>query len=53
MDENEMAERESLIEGLEELAEELDKIVEHGADILWLKYQGPLVRAAIIALKEK
>ncbi len=51
MDEIEMAERESLIEGLEELAEELDKGMD--ADPSWLKYQGPLVREAITALKEK
>jgi hypothetical protein len=40
-----------LIKELEELAEELEK--EQDADIYWLKYQGPLVRAAIIALQEK
>jgi len=51
MDEIEMAERESLIEALEELAEELDK--GNSMDILWLKYQGPLIREAITALQEK
>jgi hypothetical protein len=51
MDEIEMAERESLIEALEELAEELEK--GEDADTHWLKYQGPLIREAITALQEK
>ena len=51
MDEIKMAERESLIEALEELAEELDKGMD--ADPSWLKYQAPLVREAITALQEK
>jgi hypothetical protein len=50
MDEIEMAERESLIEALEELAEELEG---GDADTHWLKYQGPLIREAITALQEK
>ncbi len=46
-----MKNRDELVIGLTELAEELDKIAEHGADILWLKYQGNLVRQAITTLQ--
>jgi hypothetical protein len=51
MDEIKMAEREALLDALDELAEELEKGMD--ADPSWLKYQGPLVREAITALQEK